>query len=133
MRFIKVVAWVLILLFCAYLVYRESFSLLIIFLAILCLVKNRSKLKKWTGSLLEFLGKIILCFLILSVIGFVTYAVMETINRSGLALTTGLFVQEIVSLNLTAVISGLVTFAVTGVAVIVFLLVVGYGISAVAK
>jgi TctA family transporter len=128
-----IAAWALTLLFCAYLVYREFFQLLIIFLVIVYLVKNRSKLKKWTGSLLEFLGKIILCFLILSVIGFVTYAVMETINRSGLALTTGLFVQEIVSLNLTAVISGLATFAVTGVAVIAFLLVVGYGISAVVK
>jgi len=130
---LMIAVWVLILLFCAYLVYREFFQLLIIFLVIVYLVKNRSKLKKWTGSLLEFLGKIILCFLILSAVGFVTYAVMETINRSGLALTTGLFVQEIVSLNLTAVVSGLVTFAVTGVAVIAFLLVVGYGISAVVK
>jgi len=133
MRIIKIAVWVLILLFCAYLVYRESFPLLIIFLVILCLVKKRSSLKKWLGSLFEFLGKAVLCFLILSVIGFVMYASMEAINRKGLTLTTGIFIQKIISLDLFAVAGGLITFAVTGIGVVFILLMAGYGISAVVK
>lgn len=133
MKVIEAIIWIFIILFSVYLVYRGFFQLLVFFLVIVYLIKNRNKLKKWTVFLLVILGKIILCFLAFAGIGFIVYAAMEKINMDGVVLTTGLFIQEIVSLNLPAVISGLMTFAVTGIVVILILFPIGYGIFATAK